>query len=84
MNKGKAAGSDGVPSEMIKALNEIGIKEVTKLLNIIYTIGKTLADMKKSVYIAIPKKNKAVLSVISVECDQHRMISLMSHLTKML
>ena len=39
---------------MIAALNEIGIKEVTKLLNVIYATGKIPADMKKSVYIAIP------------------------------
>ena len=78
MKKGKAAGPDDIPSEMITALNEIGIKEVTKLLNLIYTTGEIPADMKKSVYIAIPKKQG------TVDCDQHRTISLMSHLTKVM
>ena len=76
--KGKAAGPDDIPSEMIAALNEIGIKEVTEFLNIIYAAGKIPADMKKSVYIAIPKKQG------TVECEQHRTISLMSHLTKVM
>ena len=36
------------------------------------------ADLEKSVYIAIPKKPG------TVECDQHRTISLMSHVTKIM
>ena len=65
MTKFKAAGPDDIPSKMIAALNEIGIKEVTKLLNLIYTTGEVPTDIKKSVYIAFPKKQG------TVECDQH-------------
>ena len=61
MKKCKAAGPYDITSEMITALNEIGIKE---LPNIIYDTGEILAGMKKSVYIAIPK-NKALLRVIN-------------------
>ena len=46
--------------------------------HLIYTTGEIPTDMKKSVYIAIPKKQG------TVDCDQHRTISLMSHLTKVM
>ena len=41
------------------------------------TTGEIPTDLKKSVYTTIPKKG-------AVECDQHRTISLMSHLTKVM
>ena len=76
--KGKAAGPNKIPSKMLTVLGELGIKEVTKLLNIIHVTGEIPTDLKKSVYMAIPKK------VGRVECDQHRTISLMSHVTKVM
>ena len=78
MKSGKAAGPDELPFELIAALDELGLKSVTRLLNSIYDSGTIPDDMKKSVYIALPKKPG------TVECDQHRTISLMSHLTKVL
>ena len=39
MKKGKAAGPDDVPIELITVLQDIGIMEVTKLLKIIYNTG---------------------------------------------
>ena len=63
---------------MLSALGEFGIKEITKLLNIIHDTGEIPTDQKKSVYIAIPKK------IGTVECDQHLTISLMSHLKKVM
>ena len=74
----KAPGPDDISSEMITALDEVGINTVTKLLNNLYDTGEIPADMKKSIYIAIPKKPG------TTDCDQHRTISLMSHLTKVL
>ena len=78
MKKGKAARPDEIPSEMLTALGKFGIKEITKLMNIIHVTGEIPTDLKKSVYIAIPKK------IGTVECGQHRTISLMSHLTKVM
>ena len=78
MKSGKAAGPDDLPFELIAALDELGTKLVTKLVNGIYDTGTIPEDMKKSVYIALPKKPG------TVDCDQHRTISLMSHLTKVL
>ena len=40
---------------MLTALGEFGIKEITKLLNIIHATGEIPIDLKKSVYIAIHK-----------------------------
>ena len=59
-------------------LGEFGIKEITKLLNIIHVTGEIPTDLKESVYIAIPKK------IGTVECDQHLTMSFMSHLTKVM
>ena len=47
MKKGKAAGPDETPSEMLTALGEFGIKEITKLLNIIHVTGEIPTDLKK-------------------------------------
>ena len=76
--EGKAAGPDEILSGMLTTLGEFGIKEITKLLNIIHDTGKIPTDLKKSVYIAILKK------IGTIECDQHRTICFMSHLTKVM
>eukprot|EP00794_Sanderia_malayensis_P002076 gene2076-2353_t len=74
----EASEPDEVPSELITALGEFGITEVTKLLNTIYDTATPPDDLKKSLYSALLKKPGMV------KCDQHRTISLMSHLTKVL
>ena len=51
---------------------------ITKLLNDIYDSGCIPNDLLKSIFIALPKKSRAV------ECEDHRTISLMSHMTKIL
>ena len=78
MKQGKAIGPDGIPTEAIIALEDLGLTEITKLMNIIYDTGEIPEDMKKSVFIALPKKPG------TTDCEQHRTISLMSHLTKIL
>ena len=67
-----------MPIELITALQDIGIMDVTKLLNIIYNTGEIPHDLTKAVFIAIPKKPG------TIDCEQHRTISLMSHITKVL
>lgn len=78
MKTGKATGADGVAVEMISALEDLGIERVTDALNQIYDTGYLPEDMRMSVFIALPKKPGAT------DCGQHRTISLMSHLTKLL
>ena len=54
-----------IPPKMLTALGKFGIKDITKLLNIIHDTGEIPTDLKKSVYIAIPPQKQAQLNVIS-------------------
>ena len=78
MKKGKAAGPDKITVEMIESLDEFGIDMLTDFLNAIYDTGEIPSDLSKSIFIALPKKPGAT------ECESHRTISLMSHITKIL
>ena len=64
--------------EMIEALEEYGVKKLTEIINKIYDDGKFPEDLSKSIFITLPKKPGAV------DCEQHRTISLMSHVTKII
>jgi len=74
----KATGPDGISVEMIQCLEELGVDVMTKLINKIYDTGEIPDDLTKSIFIALPKKAGAT------ECELHRTISLMSHVTKIL
>ncbi|GFO08463.1 LINE-1 retrotransposable element orf2 protein [Plakobranchus ocellatus] len=78
MKHGKATGPDNISVELIEALEDFGIGKVTHLLNEIYDTGQIPTDLSKSIFIALPKKPGAT------ECELHRTISLMSHITKIL
>ena len=74
----KAAGPDEVVTEMLKALGDTGVNILYSLVNKIYDSGEIPNDMLNSVFIALPKKPN------TLDCDQHRKISLMSHTLKLL
>ncbi|GFO44332.1 hypothetical protein PoB_007083700 [Plakobranchus ocellatus] len=74
----KATGPDNNSVELIEALEDFGIGKVTHLLNEIYDTEQIPTDLSKSIFIALPKKPGAT------ECELHRTISLMSHITKIL
>ena len=74
----KAAGPDEVVTEMLKALGDTGVNILHSLVNKIYDSDEIPNDMLKSVFIALPKKPN------TLDCDQHRTISLMSHTLKLL
>ena len=78
MKYGKAAGPDNITIEALAALDDWGIDLITNLLNDIYDNGEIPKEMFKSVFIMLP------LRVGATECDIHRTISLMRHLTKLL
>src|SRR5215469_12186722 len=81
MNKmkfGKAVGNDGIALEMLKALGNFAVEKITTLANKIYESGELTSHMSKSVFIAIPKVQG------TLECEKHRTISIMSHVTKIL
>ena len=64
--------------EMITALENLGIHVITKLANMIYDAGIFLDELSKSIFIAMPNKTG------TTECELHRTISLMSHVTKII
>ena len=78
MKDRKAPGPDGITVECLKALNNESVCILTKLCNQIYRSGIFPEDLKKSVFVTIPKKPKAT------ECSDFRTISLMSHATKLI
>ena len=55
MKNGKATGSDEIPIEALKALDEYYLKVVTKLCNKIYNSGYISKDMKQSIFMPLPK-----------------------------
>ena len=63
---------------MISACGDFCIKTITKMANKIYDTGNIPNEMKKSIFIAIPKKAG------TTECNMHRTLSLMSHITKII
>ena len=78
MKDGKATGTDDLPAEALKALDERNIELITSLCNIICNSGMIPTGMKHSVFITLPKKFKAMI------CTEFRTISLMSLVTKLL
>jgi hypothetical protein len=78
MKTNKATGPDEISVEMIQSLDELGVDVMTKLLNKIYDTGEIPEDLTKSIFIALAKKSGAT------ECELHRTISLVSHVTKIL
>ena len=78
MKNNKSPGPDKITKEELEALDETGIDTVVKLLNDIYNTGYIPEELRRSIFIALPKKPGAV------ECEEHRTISLMSHVLKIL
>ena len=62
----------------IKALDDFGIEKLTIMANEIYDTGKIPQDLSKSIFIALPKKPG------TIECELHRTIRPMSHITKVI
>lgn len=79
LKNNKTPGPDNVHCEILKILcktDEIFLNNLTELFNNIYDSGQFPEDWLQSTFIAIPKKPNAKL------CDQHRLISLINHVTK--
>ena len=78
MKNGKATGNDGISKEMITAYDEIGINKILSIANKIYDSGVIPYQMKQSIFVVIPKKGDLL------ECKNYRLISFMSHITKII
>ncbi|XP_017304472.1 uncharacterized protein LOC108254040, partial [Diaphorina citri] len=78
LNNKKSPGSDSIPAEFLKLLDIDGITLITDIINSIYQTGQIPVDFLESVFITIPKINKAK------NCSDFRTISLISHASKIL
>ena len=78
LKSGKASGSDMITSEMIKALNETGVKIIYKLVNDFYKTGVIPTSMNESIFLRLPMKSKVTM------CTEYRTLSLMSHVLKVI
>lgn len=58
MKDNKAPGPDDIPTECLKALNEIGIENLSKLYSKIYDTVCFPENMRKSVFVTLSKKKQ--------------------------
>jgi endonuclease/exonuclease/phosphatase family metal-dependent hydrolase len=78
MKKSKAEGSDGIPSELLKALSEKTKEKLADLCKDMYNKGEWPQDFYKTTMIPIEKKANAT------DCGDYRTISLISHASKIM
>ena len=78
MKKNKAVGNDEIAFEMIEALEIFGLEKITDIANFVYESENVPDEMIESIFIALPKKPG------TIDCKEHRTISLMSHVTKII
>ncbi|KAL1445907.1 hypothetical protein WDU94_015575 [Cyamophila willieti] len=78
LNNQKSPGCDNIPSEFIKILDGAGLGIITDMINSIYRTGVIPTDFLQSIFIPLPKVNKAK------NCTDFRTISLISHTSKIL
>ena len=64
--------------ELLEAFEDYETDKITTLFNAIHDTDQILPDISKSISIALPKKQGAK------ECELHRKVSPMSHITKIL
>ena len=69
----KATGDDDVPGGVLKLLEEVGLKILTKLINTIYETGVWPKDFTEVTMIALKKNTQAT------KCSDHRTISLIAN-----
>ena len=74
--KGKACDSDNIAAELLQSRGEKGIEIRSVLINKIFKSGHILEDFRKSIFVTVPKVNRAQ------ECSDFRKIILISHASK--
>ena len=78
MKKGKSAGVDNIPGELLLAGGDAMTSMLTKICNKIWQTGKWPSTWTQSLVITLPKKGNLQL------CQNYRTISLISHPSKVL
>ena len=73
MKKGKPAGVDNIPAELVHAGGETMIDVLTEICNRIWRTGEWPTPWTQSLIITLPKKGNLQL------CQNYRTISLISH-----
>ena len=76
--KGKACGSDNIAAELLQSMGKKGMEIMSRLINKIYKSGQIPEDFRKSIFVPVPKVNRAQ------ECNDFRTIALISHASKVL
>ncbi len=78
LKKGKSAGVDNIPAELLQAGGEAMIDALTIICNKIWQSGEWPIPWTQSLVITLPKKGNLQ------ECENYRTISLISHPSKVL
>ena len=76
MKKGKSAGVDNIPVELVKGCGEDLITALTTICNKIWQTGEWPTPWTQALVITFPKKSNLQ------QCQNYRTISLVSHLSK--
>ena len=74
----KTSGGNGIPVELIQILKDDGVKVLHSICQQIWKTQQWPQDLKRSVFILIPKKGDAK------ECSNYRTIALISHASKVM
>ena len=78
LEKGKSAGVDNIPAELVQAGGEDVITALTTICNRIWQTGEWLTPWTQSLVITLPKKGNLQ------QCQNYRTISLISHPSKVM
>ena len=78
LKKGKSAGVDNIPAELVQACGETIIDVLTGICNMICRTGECPTPWTQSLIITLPKKGNLQL------CQNYRTINLISHSCKVM
>ena len=78
LKKGKSAGVDNIPAELVQAGGETMVDVLTEICNRIWRTGEWPTPWTQSLIITLPKKVNLQL------CQNYRTISLISHSSKVM
>ena len=78
ITKNKASGGDGILVELFQILKDDAVKVLHSICQQIWKTQQWPRDLKRSVFIPIPKKGNAK------ECSNYQTIALISHASKVM
>jgi len=76
MKNGKSPGEDGIPAEVLNALGEGGVRQIRKILNLVYKMETVPSEWQKGIIRPLFKKGKKAV------CDNYRGVTLLTHAGK--